>query len=85
MKNRLVNRKVINSIGIGILAFITAGTPVMAAAEGELPEAPKDSESEEAPEETPETETPNAEVSNASAEAQDAVAEAQDTVADQDL
>ena len=37
MKRKLVNKKVVNSIGIGIMAFITAATPVMgvAAQQGE--------------------------------------------------
>ena len=29
MRKKLVNKKVINSIGIGIMAFITATTPVL--------------------------------------------------------
>lgn len=37
MKGKLVNKKVVNSIGIGILAFVTASTPVLevCAAEGD--------------------------------------------------
>ena len=31
MKNKLINKKVVNSIGIGVLAFATSCTPVLAA------------------------------------------------------
>lgn len=36
MKKKLVNKKVVNSIGVGILAFITATTPVMSVAAEEV-------------------------------------------------
>lgn len=40
MKRKLVNRKVVNSISIGIMAFITAATPVMSVAAEEGDGAP---------------------------------------------
>lgn len=36
MKNKLTNTRVVNSIGIGILAMVTAGTPVLAAINGAM-------------------------------------------------
>ena len=48
MKNKLVNKKVVNSIGIGVLAFVTSCTPVLAAGTGdvEMPDQPDPMEGE---------------------------------------
>lgn len=49
MKKKLVNQKVVNSIGIGILAFITSASPVLAAGAGDVdvPDLPTDTLNED--------------------------------------
>ena len=50
MKRKLVNKKVVNSIGIGLLAAMTAATPIMAqAAEAEGGEVPEETNGNSAP------------------------------------
>ena len=81
MKKKLVNKKVVNSIGIGIMAFITAATPVMSVAAQEGDPVQGDSNGGVTGEQTPGTSEQKAEQSEASAaieNAQDGIKDAQD-------
>lgn len=76
MKNNLVNKKIVSSIGIGIMAFVTAASPALTvlAEDGGPVENPAPETTEEQPSE-PEvlSEPQNAEVSEAVDEAQAAI------------
>lgn len=76
MKNNLVNKKIVSSIGIGIMAFVTAASPALTvlAEDGEPAENPAPETTEEQPSE-PEvlSEPQNTEVSEAVDEAQAAI------------
>ncbi len=76
MKNNLVNKKIASSIGIGIMAFVTAASPALTvlAEDGEPVENPAPETTEEQPSE-PEvlSEPQNTEVSEAVDEAQAAI------------
>lgn len=76
MKNRLVNKKVVSSIGIGIMAFVTATSPVLTvlAEDGEPVDIPApESTMEQSSEPKASSEPQNVEVSNSIQEAQDAI------------
>ncbi len=76
MKNRLVNKKVVSSIGIGIMAFVTATSPVLTvlAEDGEPVDIPApESTMEQSSEPKASSEPQNVEVSNSIQKAQDAI------------
>lgn len=83
MRNKLTNRRVINSIGIGILAAITTATPVFAEIDGiketDIPER-ADSDMVDSEETVVPVESQNAEVMEALTDAQDAIQAAQGTL-----
>lgn len=72
MKRKLVNKKVVNSIGIGIMAFITASTPVMSVAAQEGDPAQGDNNGGVTGEQTPGPAEQKAEPSEATKAVQDA-------------
>lgn len=79
MRNDLVNKKVVSSIGIGIMALVTAVSPSMGvfAEEAEGDSLEQDVDVEQTSEQVVESEAQNAEVSNEIADAQDVIDEAQ--------
>lgn len=82
MKNKLVNKKVVSSIGIGIMAFVTAASPALTvlAEEDEPNNTSPETTAEQPSEPAASGEPQNAEVSGAIEGAQDAVNAAEKTV-----
>ena len=89
MRNKLVNKKVVNAIGIGIMAFVTAASPTLTAlaVDGEEGGEPGGNTETSGPVETDPVEAPaqNAAVSESIGEAQGAVSDAQDTITNEQI
>ena len=78
MKKKLVNKKVVNSIGIGLLAVMTAANPIVAqAAElGEL-DGQQDPDSQNTPDEV--------KTSEVVSDAKDEITDAKEVVSNEDI